>query len=707
MLNPHEFSRPEPFFEPPSDSLKSLRHYVRIIVEKKLAFLATFLLILCGSLIFGFTRTPQYRSTASLRIELGSPTVRGMGGPGDFQTDFNMFYETQIQALKDMAESGTIPGLMSLGAGGESKTATPNPKPPWANLQVMSDRGSRLINLQMTADDPFLARDRLRRYIEEYKEEDRRKLEEITSASLAKLGTEVKQAEAQMLKSQKELVDFCKVNGKVFADKNTDLSTTFLENASKRLIETRNELMDLETLALHKRMILPRNIDNQYLRRLRENSASLKAEYISASHTFGPGYFKLSLYENKIYAMEKAIADLEKSEFGNTLEAAKRKESAAWNTFEGLKQEAIKSGSLALHFAVLKKAADADAQVYFSLCEKAKNASLFSRLALHSVSVENPPSLPSTPVSPDWKKIIAAGLLLGLAAGLSVVLGREIWDNKIRSSEELKARLNLPVLGVVPNVKLVMPRGLESVSDIRSEFMPYQFPVSPFTDAIRIVREAIAGMLEREAGAVLSVTSALPGEGKTFISLALASAIVSERKRVVVIDADLRNPRIGRALRVPSDQPGLTNVLTGAIERIHEVIHESHVPGLYYVMSGPIPENPVALLKSQAMRDSIEACSKSFDLIIVDCPPVLGFADALILGGYADGVLLVVRQDNESLEPAKSAREALIRADTPLLGTVFNLAERGDGDLGWFTSKGYSRDYHSRYYDQTPHPPPV
>lgn len=699
-MNPQEFSRWEPFFEPPSDSLKSLRHYVRTIVEKKLTFFATFLLIFCGILIFGLTRTPQYKSTASLRIELGSPTVRGMGGPGDFHTDFSMFYETQMQALKDMAESGAIPGRMSPGAGREPRTETPNPKPPWSILQVISDRGSRLINLEMTAQDPFLARDRLRTCIEEYREGDRRKLEEITSASLAKLGNEVKQAEAQMHKSQKELLDFSREHGKVFADKNTDLSTSFLENASKRLVETRNERLDLETLALHKRMILPRNIDNQYLSKLRESSATLKAQYISASHTLGPGHFQLPLYESKIYALEKGIADLEKSEFGNTLEAAKRKESAASDTFERLKLETIRTGSLALHFGVLKKAADADAQVYFSLSEKVKNASLFSRLAPHSVSVENPPSLPSHPIGPNWKKIIAASLLLGLAGALAVVLSREIWDNRIRSSEELKMRLNLPVLGVVPNVKLLMPRGLESVSDIRSEFLPYQFPVSPFTDAIRVVREAISGMLKREAGAVLSVTSALPGEGKTFISLALASAIVSERKRVVVIDADLRNPRIGRALQLPSDQPGLTSVLTGAVERIHEVTHESHVPGLYYVMSGPIPENPVALLKSQAMRDSIEACSKSFDLVIVDCPPVLGFADALILGGYTDGVLLVVRQDNESLEPAKSAREALMRAHTPLLGTVFNLAEKGDADLGWFTSKDYSRDYHSRYYDQ-------
>lgn len=701
----HEFSRPEPFFEPPSDSDKPLRYYVRIIVEKKLTFLATFLLIFGGSVIYGLTRTPQYRSTASLRIELGSPAIRGMAGPGDFHADFSMFYETQMQALKEMAESGTMPGSMSPAVEREPRTDASNPKPPWSNLQVNSDRGTRLINLEMTAQDPFVARDRLRAYLEQYREEERRKFEEITSASMAKLGAELKQAEAQMHKSQKELLDFCKEHGKVFAD--TDLSTTFLENASRRLIETRNERLDLETLALHKRMILPRNIDNQYLDKLRQSSASLKAQYISASRTLGPGHFQLPLYESKIYALEKGIADLEKSEFGNTLEAARRKESAAADTFERLKLETIKTGSLALHFGVLKKAADADAQMYFSLSEKVRNASLFSRLAEHSVRVENPPSLPSTPIGPNWKKIIAAGLLLGLAGGLSTVLAREMWDNRIRSSEELKTRLNLPVLGVVPNVKLVMPRGLESVSDIRSEFLPYQFPVSPFTDAIRIVREAVASMLKREAGAVLGVTSALPGEGKTFISLALASAIASERKRVVVIDADLRNPRIGRALQVPSDQPGLTSVLTGAVEQIHEVVHESHVPGLYYVMSGPIPENPVALLKSRAMRDSVEACSKSFDLVIVDCPPVLGFADALILGGHADGVLLVVRQDNESLEPAENAREALIRAHVLLLGTVFNLAEKGDADLGWFTSREYSRDYHSRYYDQTPPRSPV
>ncbi len=647
---PDEFQMHPTLSESPLGSSKPLSYYFKLIFEKKLRLVVVFVAIFAGSIVFGLTRTPQYSSTATLRIELGSPSGRGTVGLGDFQTDFNFFYATQLQALKDMAGGTKNLGSMHPSGSDTLKTDPLGQESAWTGLQVNPNRGSRLIDLEITAEDPFLARDNLRLYIQEYIEIDKVRKEEMINSLLSKLRLEVKQAEERTLKSQKELIDFSKEHGKVFLDENPDLAVTFLDNATRRFMETKDERLDLETLSMHKQMILPRNIDNQYIRKLRETSASLKGEYISASSALGPGHFQLPLYESKIYALEKAIADLEKSEFSNTLEAARRRESAAFDNLERAKREAIKSGSLALHFEVLKKAAQADADVYFRLCEKVKDASLFSQLAPHSVYVENPPSLTSSPVSPKWTKIILVGMLLGLGGSLAAILIPVFLDNRVQSAHELEARLNLPVLGVIPDVKLAMPRGLETLSDIRYEFMPSQFPISPFTDSIRIVREFVADLLERDTAVALSVTSALPSDGKTFISLALASAVASERKRVLVVDADLRNPRIGRVLEIPTEQCGLTNILSGKIKEFDEVIRPSHIPGLYFVMSGPIPENPVALLRTPTMREFIQRCRKSFDLVIIDCPPVLGFADATIIGNYVDGVLLIVKQGNESLE---------------------------------------------------------
>ncbi|MBI5248412.1 MAG: AAA family ATPase, partial [Desulfomonile tiedjei] len=625
---PRQLPRHDFFPEPLSGSAKPLSYYLRHILEKKLTLVAFFIVIFAGSIIFGLTRVPQYRSSASLRMELGTPSGRGIVGSGESEPDFNFFYATQIQAMKEMADGAWAPSGMPRGAAGEPMADGLDQQSPWRGLQVNATRGSRLIDLEVTAEDPFIAREKLQLYIREYIEADRHRKEEFVNSLLSKLRLEVKHAEERMLRSQKELVDFSKEHAKVFLDENPDLAFTFLDTATQKLMDSRNERLDLETLSMHRQMILPRNIDSQYMRKLRDSSASLKGEYISASSALGPGHFQLALYESKIYALEKAIADLEKSEFNNTLEAARRKESASLDLLERAKREAIRSGSLAIHFEVLKKAAQADADVYFNLCERVRDASLFIQLAPHSVHVEDPPSLTSNPVTPNWTKILVAGLLLGLGSGLSAVFIRVFLDNRIRSAQELKTRLNLPVLGVVPNVRLVMPRGLETVSDIRYEFLPFQFPVSPFTDSIRVVRESVAGMLERDTGMVLAVTSALPCDGKTFISMALASAVASERKRVLVLDADLRNPRIGRVLEAPLEHPGLTNILTGKADRLDEVIHASHVPGLFFVMSGAVPENPVALLRSQTMREFIRNCNKSFDMVIIDCPPVLGFADA-------------------------------------------------------------------------------
>jgi hypothetical protein len=212
----------------------------------------------------------------------------GMTNVGDFQADTNFFYATQMQAMKDLAAGSIHPhGMQSHGPDDSMKESQQN---PWGGLQVNPDRGGRVIDLEMTAEDPFIARDKLRLYIKEYIEIDKLRKEEIINSILSKLKTEVKQAEDRMLNSQKELIDFSKEHGKVFGDYDPDLAGTFLDAATRKVVGSRNERLDLETLSLHKQMILPRTIDNQYIRRLRESSAALKGEYLSASSALGPGH---------------------------------------------------------------------------------------------------------------------------------------------------------------------------------------------------------------------------------------------------------------------------------------------------------------------------------------------------------------------------------------------------------------------------------
>jgi capsular exopolysaccharide synthesis family protein len=668
-------------FSPPRSSLTD---HFRTIFRKKWLFLGIVTLALAGGIVYCLIKSPVYKSTAILRVELGGPSQRGLQGALEFFAEFSIFYETQVQSLKEMAQSGSLST-----AGRRSLEDTAKALSGWADIRVTENRGSQLINVDASANDPFAAREKLRDYLDQYIQADRERLETLANDLLAKLQKELKHAEERMRKSQEELVNFAREHGMVLLDSEPDVESSLLETAGRTFMDTRNERLNLETLTLHKQMILPRYIDNQFLTTLRKNSAALKADYVSAASVLGSGHFQHSLAQGKLYAMEKAISEVEQSEVSSSLEAARKRESAALQAYELAKEAAIKTGSNAMRLSILKRAAEADAQVYLTLTQKIKQMSLFSRLAPHTLGIETPPSLPTKPVSPDWRKIIAASFFVGLFGAAVVIFGPGMLSKGIKNSGDIKG-LGLPVLGVIPHAKSIMRGNFGGVSGFSYELSPHYFPLSLLTDTLHVMRENIASALKQDEGAAICVTSSLPSEGKTFVAISLAATIASERNRVLVIDGDLRNPRVGEVFESSRKEQGLAEFLSGNMNSAEDLIRQSTIPGLYYVLAGSRPDDPVTLLKSPQFAAFLQQCTKSFDLVIVDAPPILGFADAAILAKNCTGALLVVKQGFEKMELIKDARDTFTRLNIRILGAILNFAETDIPELGYLRDDVYS-----------------
>lgn len=203
-------------------------------------------------------------------------------------------------------------------------------------------------------------------------------------------------------------------------------------------------------------------------------------------------------------------------------------------------------------------------------------------------------------------------------------------------------------------------------------------PQSHITEAYRTIRTNLQYASVDVDTKVISLTSSGPGEGKTSTTSNLAIVAAQAGKRVLIIDADLRKPQIHIRFRA-SNLYGLSNVLTRETS-LDEAIVQSGSPNLFLLPSGPIPPNPSEILSSRAFRELLESCRQTYDLVLVDTPPVLAVADALIVTPHVDGTILVVDSQATNRKAALQAKIALEQVRGRILGVVLNRVKRSRGD---------------------------
>jgi succinoglycan biosynthesis transport protein ExoP len=272
-------------------------------------------------------------------------------------------------------------------------------------------------------------------------------------------------------------------------------------------------------------------------------------------------------------------------------------------------------------------------------------------------------TVPTSPASPNHLKTGLLALVVGLALGVGLAFLRERLDDSILTHHELERRLGAPVLGTIPRVPSWRRR-----EDIH--LITLEEPKNPVSEAYRTVRTNLQFLASRRNLQTIVVTSCMAGEGKTATAANLAVVMAQAGKRVVLVSADLRRPRVHSFFEA-SNEKGLSSVLMGSIP-IWEAALDPMVINLRIVPSGPIPPNPAELLQSERMEEVLKQLKESADVIIIDTPPVLAVADASILGANADGTLFVVDADTASRAATAQARDQLENAGANVIGSLFN-----------------------------------
>ena len=302
--------------------------------------------------------------------------------------------------------------------------------------------------------------------------------------------------------------------------------------------------------------------------------------------------------------------------------------------------------------------------------------------------VSDPADFDGSPVSPKTTLYLIIAAFLGLILGLALALVRDILDSTIKSPEDVGTVVDQPVLGHVSYDANLSKHPL--LTDLGSH--------DPRTEAFRLVRTNLQYLSPDSTPKSFVITSALPGEGKTSTSTNLAIALAQAGKRVLLVDADLRQPNAARVLGLERSV-GLTTVLVGR-STLQESVQHHAASGIDFLASGPLPPNPTEILQSRATRDLMTTLSAQYDAVVVDAPPLLPVADAAIVATYVDGAMVVIRHGRTTKDQLKHAVDRLNHVGATVFGVLSNMSpRRGSRNYGEGYAYGYGYGYGYGYSD--------
>jgi succinoglycan biosynthesis transport protein ExoP len=710
------------------ESEPTIGDYLLMLKRHILASAFVMLLVVAGAGIYTFTSTPLYRSEAVLELsrENANPMEK-LNEAFASQLYDKDYIETQMgilhgralaQALidkmdlKDSAEFKSELGIISRLVSKATNLFTHPEKPDptvqrilenEALLNALSKRvevkrvqKSNLISVSMIAKDRSNAHNMLQNYVTLYLDQnlDKRRRSSIDASFW--LNGEIEKASAKLTKSIKALVAFTDQHGMVSLEDQGNHILTFFNKAADELVETKKHRMALEAFKEDPSAefsVLPENARPADLKDSKQKLVTLESEYAQLREIYADNYPKVQLLKQQISFLKDKLEQVEKNLVSGALDTARKQEALQEKEFAKAKQDAMNTNSLGVQYAILKKEQETNGEIYRLLLTKSKELDLSTRIIGNNVTLVEPPMIPGKPSKPRKLLNMFLGVALGIMLGAATALALDRADNKVRSSEDVESKLELPHLGMVPDVNKIK-RSLRPDNGA-IEFLPFTAPKSLVSEAVRNLKTSVFLSAPQSSMKSLLIASAGPSEGKTFVSVAMASAIATGSKRVLVIDGDLRRPRVGKVFGKDGNIPGLSTILTRDDVSLNKALYKSRIPNVYYMPAGPLPPNPPALLESERMNSLMDQLKTVFDFIVFDSPPVVAFSDAQIIASLTDGAVLVVKHGHMPVELIRQARNMLAMTKGNLLGVVVNMANGGSSFYGTKYSTYYK--YYGSY----------
>lgn len=339
-----------------------------------------------------------------------------------------------------------------------------------------------------------------------------------------------------------------------------------------------------------------------------------------------------------------------------------------------------------IELARLQRNREALEKLYTLVEEKYQEALINEQSQPGNVLIIDNARKPDSPAKPNRILIVLVGLVLGAGMAFGYIFTKNYFDNTIKTPEDIQSK-NINMLAWIPQIE-----GIELNGANEFEFIVAKKPDSIPSEAFRALRTRIQFAHPDKASLkTILVTSSAPQEGKTTVTVNLAGSLAQSNKKTLIVDCDLRKPRIHNVFN--SDRfPGLIDYLFGKAS-LDEIIRETELPNLNYITSGTIPPNPAEMLESNAMKDFLKMIKEKYDIVLLDSPPVIAVTDSEILAGLADASLIVVSAETTEADLLEKSVELMRRDGSTFIGAVLN---------NFSYKSGYGSYYKYYYYYSRP-----
>src|ERR1700682_4182375 len=715
-------------FSPPQQL--SLADLWRMVARRKTSILIFAAIVFGLVTAYTFLKTPVYEGLARLQID---PTRSSSLGLDDSDKSAPMEVDSRVKTEMEIIHSNTVARQVNNSlklyanshfAGADVVSADINdisqmtPSRRQRLLARFEDHlivkvvpSSEAIEIRFRSSDPVLATDTANAIIDEYVK--RNFLARVAgSAQVSQwLSRQLEEIRTSTTEAQQKLAVFQRDNNLLGADESDNIVTDRLKQLNEELTQVEADRIVKEgrsRLAVSGNPeLIDSTLSNTTLQTLRTQHADLEAQYSQLSSKYGNRYPKLREIQSQLSQLNAGIKTEGRNietRLGNEFNSAARAENMIRGDFEKQKQKAYKLNEHVAQYAILKHEVESGQRLYDTLQLKLKSAGIASGLTSSYVNVIDRAQVSDKPVEPKKALYLALGLGGGLFGGLLLGLIRDASDDTVRTSEELEAVTAVPELALVPFVAALANKDKKEAKRprplllLRSAFNPIALrePNSPGGEAYRALCSAILLSSPGNCPQMLVVTSATPGEGKSTVSCNLAMTLAQRGRNVLLVDADLRCSSIHSQLGVKS---GLST-MCAAGEADHRRFQPiDALPNLHVVPAGIRPTDPTGVLDSVPMQELMTAWRKDYDHIIIDTPPILPFADALVLAARADGVILVARSGISRSKALLRARVVLLRSGVHILGVVLNAVRKPE--YYYAQPEGY-RQLSERDYQEIP-----
>jgi polysaccharide biosynthesis transport protein len=722
------------------------RHKVAVVVVSILGAVAGFLYTLPQPRIYQAHTTIEVQGLNEdfLGLHNVSPTV---SPTSNYYPDFDIQTQVKILQSESLAKSvvadlekGKLPDNMRppdrLTVWKKAlKIDPPSQHELWelaldtasASIRVRATGTNRIVEITCDSTQPEVAAsfaNTLTREFIEQNLEARWKSTEYTGEWLTRQLQDIK---VKLEKADEELNSYARSSGLTFTDEKTSVEEDKLRSLQKDLLQAQSDRVNKESkyemAAGSPPEALPDVLDDSALRDDETNLTELRRKYAELRIAMTPQNPDVRRIQAQITLMEATV----KQERANILTRIKNEYDAAQNREKLMTASYLAEVKLVAdqsekttHYGILKREVDSTRSLYETMLQRMKEASVASALRASNIRVVDPAEPPQIPYKPNVFRYITMGLLAGICLGVSLVVLRERADRTLHDPGDIAYYLHLPELGVVPtaNIELTsrgfktsrppqangalldlngQPALAEEMMGDRVELITWARKKSLISESFRTTLTSILFSGHNgERPRVLVMTSASPKEGKTTVVCNLAIAMAEINHKVLVVDADLRRPRMHNVFTVKNDNHGLSELLLEQ-DPLDEVslaaaVRATHIPNLYVMPAGRSRFNAASLLHSERLPELLRALRKQFDTILIDTPPMVNIPDARVLARLADGVILILRSARTTRDAALLAKQRFLDDGIPVMGTILN---------GWNPNTpgyGYYRNYYEGYF---------